>query len=210
MKLKVDIARRAYAAGVKQIVDMSSISVNFPWRSTLNSVVSRTTEETILAIPNRGTYIALRPFFFMSNHLQPGLFNSTRDSNTIVDIYEPDQVQEWISTNDMGVITANIFQDPVEKHGDAVYELIGDVVSLKDRAALLSKILGRTFVYKKVTPQEQYSYLTQTQGLPHSVAYAFLHQPVTTGKPSPGLSVLLGRSPETLEQWIEANKANIP
>ncbi|KAI8145662.1 hypothetical protein BJV82DRAFT_534896 [Fennellomyces sp. T-0311] len=204
-KLKVAIAKKAYAAGVKQIVDISSVGSAFPWRSSWGSTLYRDAEEALLGIPGRGAYVALRPYQFMSNQATREV-HTIKGSNSIIDIAAPDAVQEWISTNDIGEVVANIFQDPIEKHGDAVYDMVGDVVSRKDRAALLSKLLGRTITYEQITPEQQYNNLVSL-GLTHLQAYTVLDLPTISGKVTPGLSILLGRPPQTLEEWLEENKA---
>ncbi|KAI8144879.1 hypothetical protein BJV82DRAFT_667420 [Fennellomyces sp. T-0311] len=207
VNLYVGIAEKAYTAGVKQIVQISSISVHFPWRASFIGDLNRDSEKGIIAIPNRGAFVSLRPYRFASN-ITWLEFQGIKEYNVIMDVVKPEEPQEWISPNDIGAAAANILQDPIEKHGDAAYEVVGDIVSPKDRAVLLSKALGRTISYKQVTPQEQYEIFTTQAGLPHPLAYHLLYQPQLTDRATPGLSVLLGgRAPETLEQWIEANKA---
>ncbi|KAI8138417.1 hypothetical protein BJV82DRAFT_523557 [Fennellomyces sp. T-0311] len=205
VKLNLAIAKKAYAAGIQQIVHLSSISVHFPWRTSFIGEINRDSEQGILAIPHRGTYVSLRPYRFMSNVMWLD-FHSIKELNRIVDVVDPDELQEWSSPNDIGGVAATIFQDPIEKHGDAAYEMVSDVVSSKDRADRLTKALGRTIVYKQLTPQEQYDILVNRFAFSHPLAYHMVCQPQVTDKVTPGLSLLLGRAPETLEQWLEANK----
>lgn len=40
-----------------------------------------------------------------------------KSDNTLYDIAGPDELAEWISTNDIGALAATILQDPIEKHG---------------------------------------------------------------------------------------------
>ncbi|KAI8144909.1 hypothetical protein BJV82DRAFT_606665 [Fennellomyces sp. T-0311] len=205
-KLKTAIAQKAYAGGVKQIVDISSFASGYPWRSSPIGIIHQEAEQNILNIPDRGAFVALRPGRFMSNILWQDI-HPIKAANTIVDTQEPGHVQGWISPNDIGLTAANILQELIEKHGDSVYNLIGDVISLKDRAELLSKILGRTIVYTKATPEEQYKNFTQTIGFPHIIAFSFLNAESPYGeRVTPGFSILLGRAPETLAQYLEANK----
>ncbi|KAI8149934.1 hypothetical protein BJV82DRAFT_585256 [Fennellomyces sp. T-0311] len=205
-KYKVAIAEKAYAAGVKQIVHNSSISTIFPWRSSVIGEANRRSEEGIVNIPNRGAYVAIRAARFFINHLTVE-FNSIKFANAIVDTIDPDIEQAWTSTNDVGLVAANILQEPVEKHGDAVYELIGDVVNSADRAEILTKALGRKISYIKTTPEEKYKTLIEKAGLPHILAYEFLKENTAPVQVTPGFSILLKRKPETLAQWLEANKS---
>ncbi|KAI9277105.1 hypothetical protein BDA99DRAFT_494891 [Phascolomyces articulosus] len=206
VKIKTSIAEKAYAAGVKQIVHISSSSVSAPWRTNFIGTVHRNSEEGILAIPNRAAYVALRPSRFMSNQ---NVFEAhgIKYANIISDTVGPDHPQEFISPNDIGLAAANILRDAVEKHGDAVYELIGDVLRPKDRAALLTKVLGREINYVKITAEEKYKILTEKAGLPHRMAYDLTGFVEADPHVTPGLSIILGRQPETLEQYTEAKSA---
>ncbi|KAI8145250.1 hypothetical protein BJV82DRAFT_605529 [Fennellomyces sp. T-0311] len=205
-KIKVPIAEKAYAAGVKQIVDISAFEVSLPLRTSFLGRVHLECEEGILRIPNRKAYVALRPTKFMSNNLS---FSGVgiKENNTFSDTNPPDAEQTWISTDDIGTVAANILQDPVEKHGDAVYELIGDVVTPNQRAALLTKALGRKITYNRFSEEEKLK-LFMKLGFSYPLAYDVLYEPPPTGnKVTPGLSILLGRPPQTLEQWLQENKA---
>ena len=209
-KTVTNIAEKAYAAGIKQVVHISSLSVSYPWRVTSIGSLHHAAEEGILAIPNRGSYVALRPSRFMSNNIMIDR-PSIQHANLIADTLEHDTPQQWISNNDIGIVAANIFKDPVEKHGDAVYELVGDFVTPETRAKYFSQFLGRPIKYVKQTVEERYEVLTKKAGLPHGPAFDLIQS--REGSPSenstPGISILLGRQPETLEQWIEGNKDSV-
>jgi uncharacterized protein YbjT (DUF2867 family) len=56
--IKRNYAQIAYAAGVKQIVDVSSGTVNAPWRKHQLSAIHYASEEAIFNIPDRGSYVA--------------------------------------------------------------------------------------------------------------------------------------------------------
>ncbi|KAI9274665.1 hypothetical protein BDA99DRAFT_545580 [Phascolomyces articulosus] len=206
--LTVAIAQKAYAAGIKQIVHISSVSAGYPWRSFAVGQSHRSAEEGILAIPNRGSYVVLRPSRFMSNTIT---FQraSIQQANVVFDIADPDIPQQWISNNDIGLVVANIFKEPIEKHQDAVYELVGDVVTPTSRVAYLSEALGRPIKYVKKTAEEYYDVLTQQANLPHLIALDLVKAPDGKVKDqvTPGISILLGRQPETLEHWTHENKA---
>ncbi|KAG2226990.1 hypothetical protein INT45_006397 [Circinella minor] len=96
---------------------------------------------------------------------------------------------------------------PIEKHGDAVYELIGDPQTPKEHAEFLSRVLGRKIIYEKIAQEQSYKTMIKT-GMPHLFAFngiqlsgMLLNLPTT-----PGISILLGRQPQTMEQWVEENK----
>ncbi|KAI9262424.1 hypothetical protein BDA99DRAFT_511171 [Phascolomyces articulosus] len=201
-------AETAYGAGVEQIVIISSTGAPLPWRVNLYGMASRQFEEAVLNIPNRKALVTLRPGFFMTNQLWGDLF-TIKGANKIVDMREEDQTRPWISPKDIGELAANVLQDPIEKHGDAVYELVGDPRTPLEQAESLSRVLGKTITYEKLDEEQTYQMFTQQAGMSHLTA--ILRMQLTElsrhQKSTIGLSVLLGRDPQTLEQWIEENKA---
>ncbi|KAI8149247.1 hypothetical protein BJV82DRAFT_685299 [Fennellomyces sp. T-0311] len=200
-------AETGYAAGVQQVVLVSGIAPSMPWRSSLLTDLGYQVEEAVLHIPNRKPFVTLRPAYFMSNQLQADA-GTIRNANKIIDIRELDQAKPWISPNDIGELAAIILQDPIEKHGEAVYEMVGDSRTPTEHAEILSRVLGRTITYEKVTDQQFYDTMTKQAGMHHAVAYMFLQVSAAYNhKNTPGLSILLGHPPETLEHWIEQNKS---
>ncbi|KAI9257188.1 hypothetical protein BDA99DRAFT_584907 [Phascolomyces articulosus] len=206
-KYNTALAERAYAAGVKQIVMISGLWAAFPYRSSFIGNAAYEAETAIAAIPNRGMFVTLRPSIFMTNHLWIEI-HTIKNANTIFGTIDPDAKEPWISTNDIGEVAATILQDPILKHRNAVYEMIGDVKSPKERASILSKVLGKEITYTQIADQERYEYLTKEVAMEHIKAYDMLLQPWSSEtKVSPGFSILLGRQPEGLENWFEKNKA---
>ncbi|ORY99426.1 hypothetical protein BCR43DRAFT_489261 [Syncephalastrum racemosum] len=205
-RIKHAYAEAAYAAGVKQVVDISSQSVSYPWRVGAIGRAHRDAEERILAIPNRGAFVALRPSGFMSNTL---MFETEtiKHMNTIFDAVAPDEAREHISPNDIGALAAIVAQEPVEKHGDAVYEMTSYLLSGAERARILSKALGREIKYQQVSSKDRYDALVNKAHMPHFMAYDLATMASLYTIPTAGLSILLGREPETYEEYIEANKA---
>ena len=200
-RIKANIAEKAYAAGVKQIVDLAAIRV--PWRSYPLLHVHEVSEQLIYNIPNRGYFVSLRPTNFMSNTASYRV-ETIKNQDTIIDSAEPDDLQEWVSTQDIAEVTANIFIDPVEKHSDAAYELIGDLITPTRRAEILTKTLGRPITYKQLPVQELYElYLEQSKS--HDIAF----YASTFRRSNPvylGMALLLHRDPEDYEAWAIKNK----
>lgn len=143
----IPFAKAAYDAGVKQIVMMSSITAGFPWRVSRIGDAYRRAEEGILGIPNRGAYVALRPARFMTNQLLTDV-HSIKTSNSFMFVEPPEYLDAWISPDDIGDAAARILREPIEKHADAVYEMVRDFCSHAKRAEDFSVALGRTIVYK--------------------------------------------------------------
>ena len=198
--VKRNISQAAYEAGVKQVVEINA-KARGPFRHYEMLIPYTLAEREIYALANRGAYVTLRPTNFMSNLFFTA--DSIKKDSTLIDAAAPDEPQEWISTNDIGRVAARILADPVEKHGDAAYELIGDIKTPAERSAILSKVLERTISYKQVSAQDLYDHYMQ-MGSGHAISYYM----ATYNDVSPlsrGLSILLGREPETFEGWAKKN-----
>ncbi|KAF1803247.1 hypothetical protein V8B55DRAFT_1503789 [Mucor lusitanicus] len=204
---KVAIAKLAYAAGIKQILDISSITAGESWRSGYIGAMHRDAEQGILNIPNRGTLVVLRPGRFMSNILT---FERPTPDGVMYDTVDASETQGWISPNDIGAVAAAVLSEDIKKHGDMVYELIGDVVTLDERSSIASRVLERPIRYQRVSTSGKYDQLMKTGMFPHGAAYN-LSASIPTVPPttsiSTGIPILIGRDPETLEQYILSNKA---
>ncbi|KAI8136735.1 hypothetical protein BJV82DRAFT_638311 [Fennellomyces sp. T-0311] len=206
-RIGTEIAKTAYAAGVKQIVYVSGAWAGFPWRTSLIGSVVYNTEGAIQAIPNRGAFVTLRPSIFMSNHFWIEI-HTIKAANLITSTLDADTKEPWISPNDIGTLAANVLQDPIKKHADAVYEMYGDVKSPKERAEILTKVLGKEIQFTQITDEKCYEYLTKEVHMEHLKAYDLLQYFWSSNiKVTPGLSLLLGREPETLEEWFTQNKS---
>ncbi|KAI8368504.1 hypothetical protein BD560DRAFT_398897 [Blakeslea trispora] len=204
-ELKKIIADYAYAAGIQQFVDLSSDSVSHGYRSSLSASKHYYGERAIFDHPNRRGYVVmLRPGRFMSNTFWQ---DRVKKTGRLFDATPPSYSQDWTSTNDIGAIAAVILQEDVEKHKNAVYSLVGDVISNQERAAIFSRVLGQDIVYQEITPVQKYHGMIKN-GLPHEIAF-MLSGPLLcseTQQVTPAIEILLGRKPETFEQFLEANK----
>jgi uncharacterized protein YbjT (DUF2867 family) len=204
---KAEIAKIAYEAGVKQIVDISSFTVNMGWRTSLIGAKHDGAERAILNIPNRGYFVALRPGGFMSNML----YNDTplKTGGKIFDSASPDCAQGWISTNDIGAVAAVVLSEDIEKHGDAVYSLTGDIRTPTERAQVLSRILGQDIKFIQVTSAQKYSKIMKTGYFTHQIAMDLCTglDSYNDDRVTPEISILLGRDPETLEEYLTVNKS---
>ncbi|KAG2219909.1 hypothetical protein INT45_008546 [Circinella minor] len=201
-----EFAEAAYSAGVQQIVVISGIVASLPWRLTMYTEITQKLEQDLLNIPKRKAIVSLRPAYFMTNIFAGADITSIKTANMFADIRTEDQTRPWISPKDIGELSANILQDPIKKHGDAVYEMIGDPKTPVEEAKSLSRVLGREIVYKKISEEQFYENMAKY--MPHRVAFMFMQMAtLLTQKRTPGLSVLLGRAPQTLEEWVEENKA---
>ncbi|CAO3654596.1 unnamed protein product [Mucor fragilis] len=208
VNIKKTIATYAYEAGVKQIVDISSFTVNLGWRTTTIGSIHYYGEKAVYDIPNRGYFVTLRPGRFMSNHLEK--MRPLAD-NGLFDNGAPGALQGWISTNDIGAVAAVVLREDVNKHMDAVYSLIGDVITSNERAAMLTRITGQDIKYTQVSPAQKYHKIMESGFCPHVFALDLVTDLDGHGddKVSPIIEILLGRKPETVEAYLTANKSNL-
>lgn len=203
VQAKETIAKYAYEAGVKQIVDISSMCIDSGWRLSPIGDFHKAGEQAILDVPNRGTFVALRPNRFMSNHFQ-GANNLQGD--ILYDSVAPDHLEGWISPNDIGAFAAAILKDDIAKHGDKVYNLNGQLLSGNQRAEILSRVTGRKIKYVQ-DANERYKALIDF-GYPHILAIDLVD--TANGQPeaplSPSIEIILGRKAETLEEYLPTVK----
>ncbi|RCH83409.1 hypothetical protein CU098_003547 [Rhizopus stolonifer] len=205
-EIKGTIAKYAYDAGVKQIVNISTLHISFGYRNGFIPAGQLDAENAMMAIPGRGRLVSLRPGHFMSN-----LFMSHISAQgALYEDSEPEELLGMISPNDIGAVAAVVLQEDVEKHKDSVYNMIGDIVTPNEMAATLSRILGREIPFRKIYPVEKYHMLIKV-GVPHTVAVDIVDNFKLGIKPSinPIIEILLGRKPQTLEEYLSINKDRI-
>ncbi|KAM3581243.1 hypothetical protein VKS41_006683 [Umbelopsis sp. WA50703] len=187
-KIKTTFAKIAYEAGVKQVVDVSGGAVSGAWRNNIITAAHYYAEKNIYELPNRGSYVALRPTAFFTNHFF--------------------EKSSWVSTTDIAHLAVNVMTDPVEEHNDMVYDMTSARLSGNDRAAALSKVLGKEIKYVQIPFQDAHKNFIEHAHLPHRLVYAILESNAAMPFPvNRGLSTVLHREPETLEQWFTANKS---
>lgn len=80
---------------------------------------------------------------------------SIQNANAIFDTLAPTDQQVWISPQDIGALAAIILPESIEKHADAVYEMIRDAATSEQRAEYLSAALGRKISYQQVPSTEK-------------------------------------------------------
>jgi uncharacterized protein YbjT (DUF2867 family) len=202
---KGKIAQLAYEAGIQQILDISSCAVNLPLRSSFIGYQHYLAEEKVLKLADqyKRAFVALRPGRFMSNII----YYDRPTENGIFDTLGPEVKQPWISTNDIGAVAAVILQDDIQKHWNAAYELHGDLVTPLERADILSRVLGRSITYHQISALEKFNQLKNIPHFPFGAIFDLSAYVETDGYVTPGISILLGREPETFEQYVTANKA---
>ena len=205
--IKVELGKKAIEVGVKQIVDLSVASTF--WRQYQALLPHQEAEKAIFELPsrrNRNSYfVSLRPTNFMSNLLFSA--ETIKNQDIFINAAEPiNEYQDYISPRDIGLVASRILMDPVEKHDDTAYELIGDVKTPQEQAEIFSHILGRPIRYTQVSAQTMYENYIKL-GMGHALSFcASTYQPKNP-MVTRGLPILLGRNPESIQEWLENNNS---
>ncbi|GAB5590781.1 hypothetical protein Unana1_05681 [Umbelopsis nana] len=197
-------AKIAYEAGVKQIVHVSSGSAGESWRGSQIGTQHFYAEQGIFNLPNRGAYVTLRPTGFFSNHFF-GDHQTIRFKSAIFGSADPDIKRAWISPGDIAQVAANILTEPIEKHGDGVYALTSQNLSGRERAEILSRILGKDISYIQIPIEAEYKAFIENTHFPHIVVYGLVDFNASF-EVNEGLPIILHRPVETLDVWLKANK----
>jgi uncharacterized protein YbjT (DUF2867 family) len=150
----------------------------------------------------------LRPGFFAQNLADAYRTDITADSR----IYLPAGTGRaaFIDARDIGDAAAQIFADP-DPHAGHGYTLTGPhALDFAAVAALLTGVLGRPIRYEPATVPGYLRHLL-LRGTPVSQALVqtVLHTGLRRGQADqvdPALGQLLGRSPRTLEQYVDEHR----
>lgn len=206
-EIKGTIARYAYEAGVKQIVDISTVTIDSGWRVSSIGEAHQRAEQAILDVPRRGRLVALRPNRFFSNHIAGP---SSLQNDVLYDSVDANVSQGWISTNDIADFAAAILQDDIEKHQDKVYNLTSELLTGNQRAEILSRVTGRKVKYVQ-DALKRYNFISQVAHYPHIYAIDLID--TANGQPevpvNPAIEIVLQRKPETFEQYLKSQKQNL-
>ncbi len=107
----------------------------------------------------------------------------------------------FIDISDLAVV---ILTESVEKHDRMVYEMSAEALTNEERAAVFSKVLGRSIKYEQQSIEDSYKQYIKF-GLPHGLVYNFVSVNMQSKNTTPELSVILGRPLRTLQEWIKEN-----
>ncbi|KAI8885332.1 NAD(P)-binding protein [Backusella circina FSU 941] len=199
--IKGTFAKIAYDAGVRQIVDISSSSVNSPYRYSFVSSMHREGEDRIIAAKKRKDQycVIIRPGRFYTNHLWIEAQN-IKEKQQLSTLNDFDKKEGYVSNTDIAELCSVILTDPIEKHDNCVYTMFSQMLSIRDRAAALSDVLGKNITVNNSSEQEMYDGLIH-RGYPHHLAINFvqLHE---DGNVNPYYAAMLGRPAQTFRDWL--------
>ncbi|CAO3648352.1 unnamed protein product [Cunninghamella blakesleeana] len=207
------IATLAFEAGVQQIIHLSSVFATYPRRLMYFGDVQSSGEEALFNLvqsfnqqdgeKKKRSVVVLRPSRFTSNILNIDRPLIEKDHGTLIDTADLNQIQEWISIYDIAKVASNIFQDVVDKHGEgAVYELIGDLNTPKERVAIFEQLYQRPFTYQQISVVDKINKYLQNPIFPFKAAYDLGSFKEPYPSVTPGIEFLLGRKPQTFKDYL--------
>jgi len=203
--LKGKWGKIAYDSGVKQIVDISSFTVNFN-KSGPISEEHTNGEEELRKIRGDNFLVMLRPGYFMTNTLgtEP---HSIKGLSKIFGPAPPDFHLPCVDTRDIADVALRVFLDPYETHGHVmVYDISPDPLTNLEKAQVYSRVLGREITYEQLPVGEVYNRMTGN-GMTHQLAYDLISLTLKDySKATPQVCIMTRKPVRTFEMWLEENK----
>jgi len=194
----------AYNAGVRQIVDISSFTVRFNRRGWISYEHYRGEENVLKAAGQNNYFVALRPGNFMTNALHD--VQLIKNRSIIGGAGSPKNRLAYVDPRDIADIASVVLSEPIEKHGNSVYDIHPDVLTYEEKAALFSKVLGKEIKYVQLEPSALYGQMV-SHNIPHQMAYDLINIGLEDfNYPTPQIEILLGKKPRKFEDWMNENK----
>jgi len=202
--IKGEWGKIAYESGVKQIVDISSFTVEFSKNGVISYQHTRG-EEKLLEVVGDNSLVILRPGYFMTNHILYDI-HSIKNLNQIIGSAPPTHHLSMVDPADIADVALNVFLDPIEKHGVVVYSVHPEVMTNLERVQILSKVLGREITYVQDSFTNFYNRMVG-YGLPHKMVYDLISVGLRDfQQPTPQITILTKKPIRTFEQWVTENK----
>ena len=111
-----------------------------------------------------------------------------------------------LSLLDISDCAVVVLSESVEKHDRNVYEMGADNLSNEQRAAVFSKVLGKSITYEQQPLKDFYKTMIGS-GMSHSFTYDILSVFASSESqtPTPQVAILINRPLRTLEEWLKEN-----
>ncbi|CAF2077827.1 unnamed protein product [Rotaria magnacalcarata] len=119
---------------------------------------------------------------------------------------QPDERSLVVLRPDISDCPVVILIEPIEKHDRCVYEMGAEFVTQEQRAAIFSKVLGKSITYEQQQAETLYKMFISF-GIPHSYAYDLVSFPIEpiNGHVTPQISILINRPLRSLKEWLQEN-----
>jgi uncharacterized protein YbjT (DUF2867 family) len=99
-----------------------------------------------------------------------------------------------------------VLTESIEKHDRNVYELGAETLTNEQRAAIFSKVLGKSITYEQQSIEDLYKAFTGF-GMTHSMVYSLILFGLNdiSRTTTPQVAIIIGRPLYTLEEWLREN-----
>jgi len=201
VKVYVDTAK---AAGVKHIVFLSAPAASKP-----NLILGKNLHASEEYVRQSGIpFTILSAVFFYENHF--GNASTIKSTGVWYNPSKGSVAAPQLSVSDIGAALANVSVTP-KSHLNKVYTIVGDVRTWDEVAAAYTKVIGKAVKYVGVS--DDAAVAAMKAFMPENMAkgIAELNRDFEAAKPGTysigELKALLGREPESFEQWIQKNVA---
>jgi hypothetical protein len=117
-----------------------------------------------------------------------------------------DAKKPWISPTDIAQLAVNVLTEPIEKHGDSVYDMTAQLLSGDERAEILSRVLEKDIKYVQIPIEVEYKMYIEQAHMPHAVVYGLIDGNYSIFEVNAGLPIVLNRPTQKLEEWLQIHK----
>jgi uncharacterized protein YbjT (DUF2867 family) len=206
VEVKTNVAKISFLFQVKQIVDLSATSF---WITPTKCAISldyQLSEQNILNESlGKGNVVFLRPGAFFTNAIRD-YSQTIKSANSIFGVSSPTYRDGLTSIEDIADVAVTVLSDPIQKHGNIIYDIISEVLTFQEQAEVFSRVLGRTIHYVEM-PVEKY-YEKYIKFLPHSYLHALITQHLEDYpfKVTKFLAIITNKPIRIFEDWVQQNK----
>ncbi|MBO8192848.1 NAD(P)H-binding protein [Streptomyces oryzae] len=189
--------------GVKRVVGISALGRNTPYADRAGHVTASLAMDDMIAATG-AAYRALTMPSFMDNMLWQA--RVIKEQGAFFYTHSPEHALPTVAIRDIATVAARLLLDPTWTGQEEVPVLGPEDLSLNDRAAIVSDVLGTPVRYQQITGQALKEQLTGS-GMSDAMAQGMLD--MMTAKDN-GLDEGITRTPQhaidtptTFRQWCE-------
>ncbi|WP_433543702.1 NmrA/HSCARG family protein (plasmid) [Streptomyces sp. CA-294286] len=158
---------------------------------------SKAAVEDMVRAAGFSRWTILRPATFMENFVRPSIYFADMTSDRLLVGVDPDARLPFVAVDDIGTAAAAAFAEPQRFHS-AELELAGDVLSFRDIAQLLSKVLA-TNVELPTSPEHALA-----EGLMAALFQAQQYMSTHPAPARPTYAANLGIPTTTFHDWAQS------
>ncbi|MFC9970332.1 NmrA/HSCARG family protein [Spirillospora sp. NPDC127200] len=157
---------------------------------------SKAAVEDIVRAAGFPRWTILRPATFMENFVRPSFYFADLTSDRLLVGVDPAARLPFVAVDDIGTAAATAFAQPERFHGTEL-ELAGDILSFRDIAQILSKVLA-TDIELPASPEQ-----ARAEGLMTELFQAQQYMSAHPAPARPEAAADLGIPTTTFRQWAQ-------